>query len=47
MAVIPHADGSVSVDDRHTAAFDARFLYDVADPDLVARCIQEIASAAS
>ena len=33
--VIPHADGSVSVDDRDTATFDARFLHDVADPDLV------------
>ena len=33
--VIPHADGSVSVDDRDTAVFDARFLHDVADPDLV------------
>jgi pimeloyl-ACP methyl ester carboxylesterase len=33
--VIPHADGSVSVDDTDTAAFHARFLHDVADPDLV------------
>ena len=33
--VIPHEDGSVSVDDRDSAAFDARFLYDVGDPDLV------------
>jgi len=33
--VIPHADGSVSVDADDTAAFDARFLNDVADPDLV------------
>jgi pimeloyl-ACP methyl ester carboxylesterase len=33
--VIPHADGSLSVDDRDTDAFDARFLHDVADPDLV------------
>jgi pimeloyl-ACP methyl ester carboxylesterase len=33
--VIPHDDGSVSVDDRDSAAFDARFLHDVSDPDLV------------
>lgn len=33
--VIPHADGSVSVDAEDTAAFDARFLHDVADADLV------------
>jgi pimeloyl-ACP methyl ester carboxylesterase len=33
--VIPHADGSVSVDDRDGAAFDARFLFDVADPNLI------------
>jgi pimeloyl-ACP methyl ester carboxylesterase len=33
--VIPHEDGSVSVDDRDTSAFDARFLHDVTDPDLV------------
>lgn len=33
--VIPHADGSVSVADDDTATFDARFLYDVEDPDLV------------
>lgn len=33
--VIPHADGSVSVDDHDTEVFDARFLHDVADPDLV------------
>jgi pimeloyl-ACP methyl ester carboxylesterase len=33
--VIPHADGSVSVDDRDRVAFDARFLHDVGDPDLV------------
>jgi len=33
--VIPHADGSVSVNADDTAAFDARFLHDVADPDLV------------
>lgn len=33
--VIPHADGSVSVDADDAAAFDARFLHDVADPDLV------------
>jgi pimeloyl-ACP methyl ester carboxylesterase len=33
--VTPHPDGSVSVDDDDTVAFDARFLHDVADPDLV------------
>jgi pimeloyl-ACP methyl ester carboxylesterase len=33
--VIPHTDGSVSVDASDCAAFDARFLGDVADPDLV------------
>jgi len=33
--VIPHADGSVSVDDRDVKAFDARFLHDVDDPALV------------
>jgi pimeloyl-ACP methyl ester carboxylesterase len=33
--VIPHEDGSISVDDRDIAAFDARFLHDVTDPDLV------------
>src|SRR5690349_21523367 len=33
--VIPHADGSVSADDRDAEAFDARFLHDVADPALV------------
>jgi pimeloyl-ACP methyl ester carboxylesterase len=33
--VTPHADGSVSVNDDDTAAFDARFLHDVQDPDLV------------
>jgi pimeloyl-ACP methyl ester carboxylesterase len=33
--VIPHEDGSVSVDDRDTPTFDARFLHDVTDPDLV------------
>jgi pimeloyl-ACP methyl ester carboxylesterase len=33
--VIPHADGSVSVDARDRAAFDARFLHDIADPELV------------
>jgi len=33
--VIPHADGSVSVNADDTAAFDARFLHDVDDPDLV------------
>jgi len=33
--VIPHADGSVSVNADDTATFDARFLHDVADPDLV------------
>ena len=33
--VILHADGSVSVDADDRAAFDARFLHDVADPDLV------------
>ncbi len=32
--VIPHADGSVSVDDD-AVAFDARFLHDVPDPALV------------
>lgn len=35
VAVIPHADGSVSVDARDAAAFDARFLHDVEDPALV------------
>jgi pimeloyl-ACP methyl ester carboxylesterase len=33
--VIPHADGSVSVDDRDVEAFDARFLHDIDDPALV------------
>jgi pimeloyl-ACP methyl ester carboxylesterase len=33
--VIPHEDGSVSVDARDTAAFDGRFLHDVTDPELV------------
>jgi len=33
--VKPHADGSVSVNDDDTSAFDARFLHDVADPDVV------------
>lgn len=33
--VVPHADGSVSVDDHDAASFDSRFLHDVADPDLV------------
>jgi len=33
--VTAHADGSVSVNAENTAAFDARFLHDVADPDLV------------
>ena len=32
--VIAHEDGSLSIDDRDADAFDARFLYDVADPDL-------------
>ena len=33
--VIPHADGSVSVAAEDTETFDARFLHDVDDPDLV------------
>jgi pimeloyl-ACP methyl ester carboxylesterase len=33
--IVPHADGSISVDAGDRAAFDARFLNDVADPDLV------------
>jgi len=33
--VIPHPDGSVSVDASDRAAFDARFLHDVEDPGLV------------
>jgi pimeloyl-ACP methyl ester carboxylesterase len=33
--VIPHTDGSVSVDASDCAAFDARFLGDVADPELI------------
>jgi pimeloyl-ACP methyl ester carboxylesterase len=33
--VVPHADGSVSVDVHDRAAFDARFLHDVADPDRI------------
>jgi pimeloyl-ACP methyl ester carboxylesterase len=33
--VIPHPDGSVSVDAGDRAAFDARFLYDIGDPDLI------------
>jgi pimeloyl-ACP methyl ester carboxylesterase len=33
--VIPHADGSVSVDASDRATFDARFLGDVTDPVLV------------
>jgi len=32
VTVIPHADGSVSVNTDDTAAFDARFLHDVDDP---------------
>jgi len=31
----PHADGSVSVNNEDTAAFDARFLHDVEDPKLI------------
>ncbi len=34
--VIAHPDGSIGVDAGDRAAFDARFLGDVADPDLVA-----------
>ncbi len=33
--VIPHADGSVGLDDNDPAATDARFLHDIADPYLV------------
>jgi pimeloyl-ACP methyl ester carboxylesterase len=33
--VIAHADGSLSVDARDAAAFDARFLHDVTEPALV------------
>jgi pimeloyl-ACP methyl ester carboxylesterase len=33
--VVPHDDGSVGLDDRDTAATDARFLHDVTDPELV------------
>jgi pimeloyl-ACP methyl ester carboxylesterase len=33
--VIPHEDGSVSVDARDRVAFDARFLHDVTDAELV------------
>lgn len=33
--VIPHADGSISVNADDRDAFDARFLHDVGDPDLV------------
>lgn len=33
--LIPNEDGSVSLDDRDTAATDTRFLHDVADPELV------------
>jgi pimeloyl-ACP methyl ester carboxylesterase len=33
--VIPHADGSVSVDADDTAAFNDRFLHDVTDLDLI------------
>lgn len=33
--LIAHDDGSVSLDDRDTAATDERFLHDVADPELV------------
>jgi pimeloyl-ACP methyl ester carboxylesterase len=33
--VVPHPDGSVSVDSSDRDAFDARFLHDVTDPDLV------------
>ncbi len=32
--VVPHPDGSVSVDASDRAAFDARFLHDVEDPEL-------------
>lgn len=35
VSVIAHADGSVSVNADDTAGFDARFLHDVAEPDLV------------
>ncbi len=34
-AALPHEDGSVSLDDRDTAATDARFLHDVTDPKIV------------
>jgi pimeloyl-ACP methyl ester carboxylesterase len=33
--VIAHDDGSVSVDDRDAVDFEARFLHDVTDPELV------------
>jgi pimeloyl-ACP methyl ester carboxylesterase len=45
--VIPHEDGSVSVDDRDTAAFDARFLHDVADPELVRGAHERLCSQSS
>jgi len=35
VTVIPHANGSVSVNNEDTAAFDARFLHDVEDRKLV------------
>ncbi len=45
--VIPHEDGSVSVDDRDIATFDARFLYDVTDPDLVRGAHERLCSQSS
>jgi pimeloyl-ACP methyl ester carboxylesterase len=45
--VIPHADGSVSVDDRDVKAFDARFLHDVDDPALVGGAHDRLCAQAS
>jgi pimeloyl-ACP methyl ester carboxylesterase len=45
--VIPHADGSVSVDDSDSAAFDARFLHDVADPELISGARERLCAQSS
>ena len=45
--VILHVDGSVSVDADDRAAFDARFLHDVADPDLVSGAHDRICAQSS
>jgi pimeloyl-ACP methyl ester carboxylesterase len=45
--VIPHPDGSVSVDASDRAAFDARFLHDVQDPDLVSGAHERLCAQSS